>query len=109
MDKKFHSLIKLHIGFGLLLLYSTTALAEDFYQGKTIRFIVGQAAGGGYDTYTRTIARHIGKHIPGNPNTIVENMPGAGSLIAANYMYIKAKVRSLILAKRGVRDGEERI
>ena len=54
---------------GLLLFTMTSALAiaNDFYAGKTIRFIVGFAAGGGYDTYTRTVARHIGKHIPGNP------------------------------------------
>jgi len=71
----------------LVLSPVVTAGAEDFYKGKTIRFIVGQAAGGGYDTYVRTIARHISKHIPGNPSTIVENMEGAGSLIAANYVY----------------------
>ncbi len=64
-----------------------TKAVEDFYRGKTIRIIVGSAAGGGYDTYARTIARHIGKYIPGNPNVIVENMPGAGSLIAANHVY----------------------
>ena len=64
--------------------------ADDFYAGKSIRFIVGYAAGGGYDTYTRAIARHIGKYIPGNPSTVVENMDGAGSLLAANYMFNKA-------------------
>ena len=64
--------------------------AEDFYRGKTIRFIVGQAAGGGYDTYGRLIARHISKHIPGNPTTTAENMEGAGSLISANYIYRQA-------------------
>lgn len=67
------------------------AQADEFYKGKTIRFIVGAPAGGGYDTYTRAIARHIGKHIPGNPSMVVENMPGAGSLIAANYTYNKAE------------------
>jgi len=67
------------------------ALADDFYEGKNIRFIVGFAAGGGYDTYTRTIARHIGRHIPGSPETIVENMTGAGSLIAANHLYNRAE------------------
>ena len=73
---------------GLLGLYNPAAVwAEDFYKGKTIRFIVGQAPGGGYDTYVRMIARHISKHIPGHPTTIVENMEGAGSLIAANYVY----------------------
>ena len=52
---------------------------EDFYRGKTIRVIVGSAAGGGFDTYARTIARYFGRYVPGTPNVIVENMPGAGS------------------------------
>ena len=59
----------------------------NFYQGKTVRFVVGFAPGGGFDTYTRAIARHIGKHIPGNPAIIVDNMTGGGSLTAANYVY----------------------
>lgn len=74
----------------LVLAGPAEAWAEDFYKGKTIRFIVGLAPGGGYDTYVRTIARHIGKHIPGNPDTTVENMEGAGSLISANYVYKQA-------------------
>jgi tripartite-type tricarboxylate transporter receptor subunit TctC len=66
---------------GLALLVATpNSNAANFYQGKTIRFIVGAPTGGGYDTYTRAIARHLGKHIPGNPSMVVENMPGAGSL-----------------------------
>jgi tripartite-type tricarboxylate transporter receptor subunit TctC len=64
--------------------------AADFYAGKTIRVTVGLAAGGGYDTYARIIARHMGKHIPGSPSFVVDNMEGAGSLIAANYTYSKA-------------------
>lgn len=56
--------------------------SHDFYQGKTIRFVVGLAPGGGYDLAARTVARHMGKHIPGNPSIVVENMTGAGSLIA---------------------------
>ena len=64
--------------------------SADFYAGKTIRVSVGFAAGGGYDTYARAVARHIGKHIPGNPSFVVDNMDGAGSLIAANYTYSKA-------------------
>ena len=59
----------------------------DFYRGKTVRVVVGFAPGGGYDAYSRLIARHVGKHIPGNPNVIVENMPGAGSMIAVNQAY----------------------
>ncbi|MBI2533082.1 MAG: hypothetical protein HYW03_12870 [Deltaproteobacteria bacterium] len=72
-----------------LLVGSWATPAEEFYAGKTIRFVVGFAAGGGYDTYTRAVARHIGKHIPGNPATVVENMDGAGSMIAANTLYRK--------------------
>lgn len=67
------------------------ASADEFYKGKTIRFIVGFAAGGGFDTYTRIIARHFGKHVPGNPSTLVENMTGAGSMIAANHIYNRAE------------------
>jgi tripartite-type tricarboxylate transporter receptor subunit TctC len=79
------------IGVGLLLsLTPSMTEADDFYQGKTIRFIVGAPAGGGYDTYTRAVARHLGKHIAGHPSMVVENMDGAGSLIAANYVYNKA-------------------
>src|SRR5918996_4837955 len=70
---------------------SGIAWAGDYYQGKTIRFVVGFAAGGGYDAYTRMIARYIGRYIPGHPSTVVENMDGAGSVIAANYVYNKAE------------------
>lgn len=59
----------------------------DFYSGKTIRIVVGFAAGGGYDTYARLIARYLGKYIPGNPTIVVENQVGAGSLLAANTVY----------------------
>ena len=82
----------------LVLSTSAKAIAEDFYQGKTIRFIVGVAAGGGYDTYARAVARHIGRHIPGNPATVVENMTGAGGLVAANYVYKQGKPDGLTMA-----------
>ncbi len=82
--------IALVISLSFLFSAPQGARAEDFYQGKTVRFIVGQAPGGGYDTYVRTIARHINKHIPGQPSIIVENMEGAGSLISANYVYRQA-------------------
>ena len=81
-----------------LLVWPAAALAQDFYKDKTLRFIVGQAAGGGYDTYTRLIARHIVKHIPGNPAAVVENMTGAGSLVAANYLYNSSKPDGLTIA-----------
>ena len=70
---------------------------EPFYRGKTIRLIVGLAPGGGYDLYSRVIARHMGKHLPGNPTIMVENMQGAGSVIAANYMYNAAKPDGLTI------------
>ena len=74
------------------------AHAQSFYEGKTVRINVGFAAGGGYDTYARLISRHLGKHIPGNPTLIVDNMPGAGSLIAANHLFRVAKPDGLTLA-----------
>ena len=69
----------------------------NFFEGKTIRLIVGFTAGGGYDAYTRTIGRHMGKHVPGNPAIIVENMPGAGSMISANYNYKAARPDGLTI------------
>jgi len=61
--------------------------AGEFYRGKTVRIVVGFSAGGGYDAYSRVIGRHLGKYIPGNPAVIVENMAGAGSIIAANHIF----------------------
>jgi tripartite-type tricarboxylate transporter receptor subunit TctC len=60
---------------------------EDFYRGKTISLVIGYSVGGGYDAYARLLARHLGKHIPGNPAVVAQNMTGAGSLKAANYIY----------------------
>lgn len=60
---------------------------EDFYKGKTLRFLVGYGPGTGYDVYMRVVQRHIGKHIPGKPNVVPENMPGAGGLVMTNYLY----------------------
>ena len=71
------------------LAFSAAANADvaDFYKGKTVTFLVGVPPGGGYDAYTRLLARHMGRHIPGNPTIVVRNMPGAGSLVAANHVY----------------------
>jgi tripartite-type tricarboxylate transporter receptor subunit TctC len=91
MNHKFRSLLCALAEACLLLGNFRPLLAEDFYKDKTIRFIVGQAAGGGYDAYTRFIAQHIIKHIPGNPAVTVENMTGPGSLVAANYVYASAR------------------
>ncbi len=70
---------------------------EPSFDGKTIRIVVGFSAGGGFDAYARAIARHLGKHIPGKPTVIVDNMPGAGSLIAANFTYNQAKPDGLTI------------
>lgn len=72
------------------LSFSHAAQAQDpaeFYRGKTIQVVVGYGSGGGYDLYARMLARHMGKYIPGNPSLVVQNMPGAGSLRATNYLY----------------------
>jgi tripartite-type tricarboxylate transporter receptor subunit TctC len=61
--------------------------AGDFYKGKTIQMIVGSPAGGGYDVYARLLARHITRFIPGEPGIVVQNMPGAGSIKATNFVY----------------------
>jgi tripartite-type tricarboxylate transporter receptor subunit TctC len=73
------------------------ARAQQLYEGKTLRIVVGLAPGGGFDTYARTIARHLGKHIPGNPTIVVENMTGAGSLVAANHTFKVAKPDGLTM------------
>jgi len=78
--------------------WNSPLIAQDtFYKGKTVRIIVGSAPGGGFDTYARAIARHIGNHISGKPTVIVENMTGAGSLRAANHLYRVAKPDGLIM------------
>ncbi len=69
----------------------------DFYKGKTISLFVGFPPGGGYDTYVRVLARHFGRFVPGNPNVVAANMPGAGSLTAANFTYNKAAPDGLTL------------
>jgi len=69
----------------------------QFYKGKTIRIVVGAAPGGSFDLHARLLARHIAKHIPGNPTIIVDNMPGAGQLIAANHVYKLARPDGLTI------------
>lgn len=83
--------------FALLSSAGAHAASDDFYKGRSIRIVVGFSAGGGFDTYARAIARHMGKHIPGNPNITVENMTGAGSLIAANHVFKVAKPDGLTI------------
>jgi tripartite-type tricarboxylate transporter receptor subunit TctC len=78
--------------FSVWLILSGSSFAQEpYYKGKTLTFIVGAAPGGGFDVYTRLIGRYISKYIPGNPNVLVQNMTGAGTLIAANHIFGRAK------------------
>jgi tripartite-type tricarboxylate transporter receptor subunit TctC len=74
------------------------APAQDFFEGKQVRIIVGTGTGGGYDTYARLVARHLGNHIPGKPTFVVENMPGASGIKATNYLYETAPKDGTVLA-----------
>jgi tripartite-type tricarboxylate transporter receptor subunit TctC len=112
-----HWIVRVVVAAAVMMPASHAAWAQEpFYGGKTLRIVVGTSAGGGFDTYSRTLARHLGKHIPGHPTIIVENMAGAGGLIAANHLYRVAKpdgltvgtfVGSLLLSKLYDRPGAE--
>jgi tripartite-type tricarboxylate transporter receptor subunit TctC len=76
------------LGLAALAAFSGPVSAQsDFYKGKTVTIILSSAAGGGYDVLGRFIAQHLPKHLPGNPTVIVKNMPGAGGIVAANFLY----------------------
>ena len=79
-------------------------LAAPYYEGKVVRIISGSEPGGGYDRMSRLVAKHLPKYIPGKPTFIVENMPGAGSIVAANYIYNVAKPDGLTIGapQRGI-------
>jgi tripartite-type tricarboxylate transporter receptor subunit TctC len=98
MKTKWSCSVKCFLALSFLVALSSTAGSEQFYEGKTIRFIVGSQPGGGFDIMTRAIAQHISKHIPGNPSTIVDYMPGAGHLILVRHMYERAKPDGLTIA-----------
>jgi len=95
--------IQLNIAALLVLLLDVFATAKldaqpvPYYKAKTVRFVVGLSAGGFYDLWPRLVARYMGKYVPGNPTFVVQNMPGAGSIIAANYVYGVAKPDGLTL------------
>jgi tripartite-type tricarboxylate transporter receptor subunit TctC len=87
--------------FALLTLTSASAIAdpvEDFYRGKRVTLVIGYGTGGGYDTYARLFARFVGEHIPGKPTVIAQNMPGAGSRGAANWLYNVAPKDGTVIA-----------
>jgi tripartite-type tricarboxylate transporter receptor subunit TctC len=86
---------RLRAGLALALSLAVPSASQadavaDFYKGKTIEMHIGYTAGGGYDVYGRIVARHMGKHVPGNPQIVPKNTPGAGSLRAANWLYAAA-------------------
>jgi len=97
MIKRFRILFTIITAAASITLAST-AQAQEFLKDKTLTFIVGYSPGGTYDQYTRLIARHINKHVSGNPTRIVENMPGAGGIIVANHLYNRVKPDGLTIA-----------
>ena len=94
-------MVRIVVALAALILVSSGTHADtaaDFYRGKQVNLVVGYGTGGGYDVYGRLIARHLGRHIPGQPNVVVQNMPGAGSLRAVNYLYNNAPKDGTIIA-----------
>jgi tripartite-type tricarboxylate transporter receptor subunit TctC len=73
------------------------AASDEFFKGKAIRLVVGTSVGGAMDDWGRFVAQHLGRHIPGNPDIVVQNMAGAGTVIAANHVYNVAKPDGLTL------------
>jgi tripartite-type tricarboxylate transporter receptor subunit TctC len=83
-----YGVVRIGVAAALVLTASNCARAQaDVFPGKTVQMIIGFGAGGGYDTWGRTVARHIGKHLPGKPQVIPQNMPGAGSFVATSHLY----------------------
>src|ERR1700692_883992 len=94
-----HSLVRLRkswcpglaaISAAILIEPAAAAGVEDFYRGKTLAIVIGSSVGGGYDQYARVLARYLGRHIPGLPTIVPQNMPAAGGLRAAKYLYAAA-------------------
>jgi tripartite-type tricarboxylate transporter receptor subunit TctC len=86
-------LLRYRLGVAALMVawsHVTPGACADFYQGKTVKLVIGYSAGGGYDLYARMLAKYLGTHVPGNPTVVPTNMEGAGSLRAANYLYSAA-------------------
>ena len=88
------------VASSIIATYANPGIAQptdDYFKGKTISLIIGFGGGGTYDYYGRLVSRYYGRHLPGNPNIVIQSMPGAGSFSAANYIYsIAPKDLSLI-------------
>lgn len=91
------SLVAICLLIGIIVASQPSARADDYYKDKTLTIIVGYSPGGSFDLYARVLARYIGRYLPGNPTRIVENMTGAGGLIAANHLYNRAKPDGLTI------------
>jgi tripartite-type tricarboxylate transporter receptor subunit TctC len=87
---------------GLALAGCSAQQSKDFYKGKTVHIVIGYEPGGGYDTFARAVAYHLGKHIPGNPTVVAENMPGASSMTATGYIYKVAPQDGTMIAATGL-------
>jgi tripartite-type tricarboxylate transporter receptor subunit TctC len=85
------------VGLSFAMASFVSAASDEFFKGKVIRIVVGFSPGGGFDTYARAVSRYMGKYVPGNPTIVVENMTGAGSLIAANHIFKVAKPDGLTI------------
>src|SRR5215510_4577683 len=89
----------LSLGLAFAAVQPMPARAQsDVFAGKTVSVIIGFGPGGGYDLWGRTVARHIGRHLPGKPNVVPQNMPGAGSFVATNHIYHAAPKDGTVLA-----------
>jgi tripartite-type tricarboxylate transporter receptor subunit TctC len=98
--RKFHHTVIVCVALLItaLAVAASAAAVDEFYKGKTVTFVVGGSAGGGYDTLARAIGRYIGGHIPGNPSVVVEDMPGAGGLVAMDYLFRTAARDGSVIA-----------
>src|SRR4029434_7359654 len=94
--RKIFTLVVAMMAFGLAL-GAECACAQDYYKHKTLTIIVGYSPGGSFDLYARVLGRYIGRYLPGNPTRIVENMTGAGGMIAANHLYNRVKPDGLTI------------
>jgi tripartite-type tricarboxylate transporter receptor subunit TctC len=104
MQRRKYAVVPLTAAVVLNIAAPAVAAADpvaDFYTGKSISLLIGFGPGGGYDTYARALARHLGKHIPGQPTVVPQNMPGAGGLAAANFLYNVAPADGLTLGVFG--------
>ncbi len=97
MYKRFRMIAGLVLGLAFVAVLAVPSAAQESFAGKTVKLVVAYSPGGSFDLYTRLIARHLGKHLPGNPATLVQNMTGAAGMIAANYIYNTAKPDGLTI------------